>query len=89
MSDSPILLGAVYYEEYANGYLEFLELAANLELSWVKLKFEKTLSFRSTSRQYGRIRSTTGSYGIGLSMNKSFVGLISLHWIQVKGILTG
>ncbi|HAK45714.1 MAG TPA: hypothetical protein DCO79_07335 [Spirochaeta sp.] len=75
MSNKSIKLGAVCYEEYPYGYLEFLDLAKSLKLSWVEFKFEKPLAFRSSSRQYGRIRNLAESYGIGLSMHTSFVGL--------------
>ena len=71
----PFVLGAVCYEEYPFGYLEFLDLADSLNLSWVEFKYEEPLSSRGSSRQYDRIRNKAESLGIGLSMHTSFVGL--------------
>jgi len=66
MGNKSFKLGAVCYEEYPYGYLEFLDLAKSLNLSWVEFKFEKPLAFRSSSRQYAGIRRKAESYGIGL-----------------------
>ncbi len=75
LNKKDIVLGAVCFEEYASGYLEFLHLAEKLGLHWVEFKFEDPLAFRSSSRQYSRIRETADACNIGLSMHTSFVGL--------------
>jgi len=75
LNNKNIVLGAVCFEEYSGGYLEFLHLAEKLGLNWVELKFEDPLAYRSSSRQYSRIRETADAFGIGLSMHTSFVGL--------------
>lgn len=69
------LLGAVCYQEYTEGYSDFLELAAELELSWVEFKYEKPLCDHKNSKNYREIRKLADSLGIGLSMHTAFDGL--------------
>ena len=70
-----ILLGAVCYQEYSRDYLDFLELAAELKLSWVEFKYEPPLCYRSRSRRYVDIRKQADDFGINLSMHTAFDGL--------------
>lgn len=70
-----ILLGAVCYQEYPEGYLDFLELAADLELGWVEFKYEFPLCVHSKSKKYPEIRKRANLLGIGLSMHTAFDGL--------------
>ena len=70
-----IILGAVCYQEYTEGYLDFLELAAELKLDWVEFKYEFPLSVHSRSRKYREIRKRADILGIGLSMHTAFDGL--------------
>jgi sugar phosphate isomerase/epimerase len=74
MNDT-ILLGAVCYQEYSKGYSDFLELAAELELSWVEFKFELPLCSHKNSKIYSVIRKRAEKFGIGLSMHTAFDGL--------------
>lgn len=69
------LFGAVCYQEYSEGYSDFLELAAELELSWVEFKYEYPLCYHKNSRNYKEIRNLAESLGIGLSMHTAFHGL--------------
>jgi len=70
-----VLLGAVCYQEDAEGYLDFLELAAELDLNWVEFKYEFPLSVHSKSKKYTEIRKRADLLGIGLSMHTAFDGL--------------
>ena len=70
-----VLLGAVCYQEYPEGYLDFLELAADLELGWVEFKYEFPLSVHRKSKKYPEIRKRADLLGIGLSMHTAFDGL--------------
>lgn len=70
-----IILGAVCYQEYSGAYLDFLELAAELKLSWVEFKYEPPLCYRDGSRRYLDIRKQADDFGIGLSMHTAFDGL--------------
>ena len=70
-----ILLGAVCFQEYPEGYLDFLELAAELNLGWVEFKYEFPLCVHSKSKKYPEIRKRADLLGIGLSMHTAFDGL--------------
>ena len=70
-----IILGAVCYQEYSGAYLDFLELAAELRLSWVEFKYEPPLCYRDGSRRYLDIRKQADDFGIGMSMHTAFDGL--------------
>ena len=70
-----ILLGAVCFQEYSNGYLDFVEFAASLGLEWVEFKYELPLSEHSNSKKYNEIRKRADLLGIGLSMHTAFDGL--------------
>jgi sugar phosphate isomerase/epimerase len=69
------LLGAVCYQEYQEGYLDFLELSAELKLGWVEFKYEPPLCVHSNSKKYKEIRKRADLLGIGLSMHTAFDGL--------------
>ena len=70
-----ILLGAVCYQEYSGDYLDFLELAPELNLSWVEFKYEPPLCYRDGSRRYVDIRKQADDFGIRMSMHTAFDGL--------------
>ncbi len=70
-----VLLGAVCCQEYPEGYLDFLELAAELKLGWVEFKYEFPLSVHRKSKKYPEIRKRADLLGIGLSMHTAFDGL--------------
>ena len=68
-------MGAVCYQEYTKGYLDFIELAAILELSWVEFKYETPLSDHVNSKKFKEIRHRANLLGIGMSMHTAFAGL--------------
>ncbi len=70
-----VLLGAVCYQEYHKGYLDFLELAAEIELEWVEFKYEYPLCKYENSKKYYEIRKRANLLEIGLSMHTAFDGL--------------
>ena len=70
-----ILVGAVCFQEYHGSYLEFLDLAAELNLHWVELKYEPPICLRNGSGRFQEIRRKAADSGIGLSLHTPFVGL--------------
>jgi sugar phosphate isomerase/epimerase len=73
--EDTVLLGAVCFQEFSHGYLEFLDLAHSLALSWVEFKYEAPIKTQESSMQYTRIRRRAEELGIGLSMHSAFMGL--------------
>jgi len=70
-----VRVGAVCFQEYPGDYSGFLDLAAELELSWVELKFEPPICLREGSVKYDEIKEKAENLGIGLSLHTPFVGL--------------
>jgi len=70
-----VLLGAVCFQEYSKGYLDFVEFSASLGLGWVEFKYETPLSDHSNSKKYKDIRKRADLLGIGLSLHTAFDGL--------------
>jgi sugar phosphate isomerase/epimerase len=70
-----VKLGAVCYQEYEKGYLDFLELAGSLDLSWVEFKYEFPLYDHYNSNNFKEIRKRADLLDIDLSMHTAFDGL--------------
>lgn len=70
-----VRIGAVCFQEYNGDYLKFLDLAGELNLSWVELKFEPPICLKNGSRKYTEIKNKAADLGIGLSLHTPFVGL--------------
>jgi len=70
-----ILVGAVCFQEYHGSYSEFLDLAKELKLHWVELKYEPPICLMDGSGRFREIRGKAADYGIGLSLHTPFVGL--------------
>jgi sugar phosphate isomerase/epimerase len=70
-----VLLGAVCFQEYSKGYLDFVEFSASLGLEWIEFKYESPLSDHSNSKKYKEIRKRADLLDIGLSMHTAFDGL--------------
>lgn len=73
--DHSVCVGAVCFQKYPGDYSGFLDLAAELELSWVELKFESPICLREGSGKYDEIKEKAENFGIGLSFHTPFVGL--------------
>ncbi|MCD6396705.1 MAG: sugar phosphate isomerase/epimerase [Spirochaetaceae bacterium] len=70
-----VRVGAVCFQEYPGDYSGFLDLAAELGLSWVELKFEPPICLKEGSISYDKIKKKAETLGIGLSLHTPFVGL--------------
>ncbi len=70
-----VRIGAVCFQEYSGDYLEFIDLAHELELSWVELKHEPPICLKKGSGKYTEIKNKAAGLGIGLSLHTPFVGL--------------